>query len=920
MNKPLLTAASAAARYGLIASFGMGALLAQPRPIATNASDPTKKPEELQKLEKFEVTGSRIKRLDYETPAPVESFTVQDMEIKGYTNIGDFMQSLPFNTGNANSIFETASFQRGASTTNLRGLGAQRFLTLVNGRRAVPYALSSPNAGTRQVFDFNSLPSAAIESVEFLKDGASALYGSDAITGVINIKLKKNFSGLSTSLYYGTTLKGSGGDTGVKQVSLVAGSGTGKTKIITAIDAKTANSNFLRDYGVKTTDYSNFGPNKGANLNSTIPFPSSLTLTRAQAATVGVPFPNVPATVNSWTYVVNGGQQTATPTLASFVPAPANPANPSAVLLGNENRYNFANTYQLYPAYDYVSNFTAFEHEINEHLKVFAEVIYAKNSTYYAFTPVPFTYLNDGLSLPVNNPYNPFGIALNSLSSRAVFIPVRKFDTESTSANFLAGVKGSILDRWDWEAAVGTGFSNVATVSRNAIRASTLQAALNGTTRATAFNPFGPSEPAVIEGLSTVSPATARTEALSFDANVSGRLFDLPTGSVGVAAGFEARNEKLQSNPDTAAYLGSSGGVPVAGKRSVTSQYVELTAPLWKSRTLGSAEIQLAGRREHYSDFGNTTKPKVGVKVRLPDTRFANVLLRGSYSESFQAPVLVLLHSKQTAAVSGTVLTDPLRPQDPATQLRIIQGGNPNLLPELGVVKYFGGVIEFPKVRNLSLSVDFFDIRINQYIVVPGSGFLLSATGRAQFPNAIVRDNSLGNPGPILRIEAVPSNNPQAYQIYRGLDYGIRYALRNTRVGDFQFAGNATQIIKRGTDNGLGRGFFDNAGYYFDPRWKASVSTSWNYKDIGASVNADYTHHWYNDAYTLAGWGVNPQTIVGAQLRYGGFWRSNITIGASNLFNQRPAPHGRDTVGFSPNISGPATLGRLLYIRLRKDF
>ncbi len=919
MIPPLLTAAKVAARSGLVAILGAGAVFAQTPTPTTATTDATK--QEAQKLEKFEVTGSRIKRLDYETPAPVESFTVPEIEAKGFTNIGDFMQSLPFNSGNVASIFETGSFQRGASTSNFRGLGAQRFLTLVNGRRAVPYALSSPNAGTRQVFDFNSLPSAAIESIEFLKDGASALYGSDAITGVLNIKLKKNFSGLSTSAYYGSTLKGQGGDTGVRQISIVAGSGSGKTKVTTAIDAKMSNSNFLHDYGVKTTDYSSFGTNKGSNLNSSSPFPSVLTLTRAQAASAGIAFPSsVAATVNSWTYVINGGQQTANPTLASFVPAPANPANANAVLLGNENRYNFAATYQLYPAYDYVSNFTSFEHEINDNLKAFAEIIYSKNSTYYAFTPVPITFSTDLLTLPANNPYNPFGIPLTSLSSRAVFLPVRKFDVESTSANFLAGLRGTFTNRWDWEAAVGTGFSNVATVSRNAIRASTLQDALNGTTRATAFNPFGPSDPAVIANLSTVSPATARTDALSFDANVSGRLFDLPGGSLGIAAGFEARNEKLQSNPDTAAYLGSSGGVPVLGKRTVVSQYVEITAPLWKSERIGSAEVQLAGRHEHYNDFGDTTKPKVGVAVRLPSTRFANLLLRGSYSESFQAPVLALLYSKQTAAVSGTVLQDPLRPQDVPTQMRIIQGGNPNLLPEIGKVQYFGGVIEFPKVRNLSLSVDFFDIRIKQYIVIPGTNYLLSALGRAQFPNAIVRDNTQGNPGPILRVESVPSNNPDAYQIYRGADYGIRYALRNTRLGSFQFSGTATQIFKRGTDSGLGGGFFNNAGYYYDPRWRGTVNTSWNYKDYGASLNADYIHHWYDDNYTAQGWGENPRTVVGAQLRYGGFWNSTISIGASNVFNARPWEHGRETVGFSPNIGGNAALGRFLYVRVRKEF
>lgn len=871
-----------------------------------------------QRLEKFEVTGTRIKRLDYETPAPVETISMPEVEAKGYTNIGDFVQSLPFMSGTSNSIFQTASFQRGAATTNIRGLGAQRFLTLVNNRRAVPYALVSPNAGTRQVFDFNSLPAAAIENIEFLKDGASALYGSDAITGVLNIKLKRNFSGLSLSLYYGNTLQKTGGDTGIKQASLVAGSGAGKTTILTAIDVKSANSNFLRDYGVRSADYSYLGTNKGFNQNSAAYFPASLSLTRAQAASIGLAFPStVASTVGSWTFLIPGGVPTTSPTLASFSAAPA---NGNAAVIPNENRYNFAETYQIYPAYDYISNFTSVEHEISKNLRAFADVIYSRNSTYYAFTPVPITFATEGLTLPASNPFNPFGIPLTTLSSRATFIPVRKFDTTSTSSNMVAGLRGSILEFWDWEAGFSYGFSDVNTVSRNAMRATTLQAALNGTTRSTAFNPFGPSDPSVVRGLTTVSTSNSRAESLNFDLNASGRIFQTSIGAIAAAAGLEVRNERLQVNPDTAAYIGSGGGSPLSGDRRVSSQFLEITSPLYKNPRVGSAEVQAAVRHEKYSDFGDTTNPKFGVKVRLPDTRWVNLLLRASYSESFQAPPLGLLYASQTVAFSSGVLQDPLRPQDTPVQQRIVQGGNPNLLPETGKVQFLGGVIELPRVRNLSFSVDFFNMRIAQYIVTPSATYLLSERGRAQFPNAIVRDSSLGNPGPILRIESVPSNNPAAYQLYRGLDYGVRYALRNTRFGSFQFSGSATQVIKVGTDSGLGGGFFNNAGYYFDPRWKGTATTAWNHRDYGASLTADYIHSWFNDGFTVAGWGENPSAVFGAQLRYSGFWKSTISVGGSNLLNRRPPVNGRDTTGFSSGVSGPMTLGRFLYIRVRKDF
>ncbi|MEI6590064.1 MAG: TonB-dependent receptor plug domain-containing protein [Verrucomicrobiota bacterium] len=920
MNKHISKVACDALRLALVTGLTVGILAAQSSPEITTTTPSKKDILETQVLAKFEVTGSRVKRLDMETPAPVAAFSSAEIEAKGYVNIGDFVQSLPFNSGSANSIYQTSSFLRGASTANLRGLGSQRFLTLVNGRRSVPYALT--NSGGRSVFDFNSLPSAAIESIELLKDGASAIYGADAITGVLNIKLKKNFVGVSSSLYYGNTLKSQGGDTATKQASLVFGAESGKTKILTAFDIKAGNSNFLSDYGVTTTDYTYLGANKGLNNNSTSNFPANLTLTKAQAAAAGIAFPNV--TASSWSYVIQGGTPTATPTISKFVAAPASASNPNAVDIGNENRYNFARTTAIYPAYNYISNFTSLEHALTENLKLFAEFTYSNNNTYYAFTPVVIGYSTEGLILPANNPFNPFGQALSSLSARALFGPVRKFDTESTSSNSLIGLRGTVLRRWDWETAVSYGANTVTSISRNAIRATTYQAALNGTL--TGFtgiflNPFGPSDSGLTNALYTSSTASNKSEGLTFDASVSGKLFDLPAGEVGLAAGVEARNEQLTTNPDTAAYIGSGGGLPLTGKRSVQSGYVEITAPIYRSKTWGSSEIQVAGRHESYSDFGSTTKPKVGIKVRLPDTPWLNTILRASYSESFQAPALGLLYASRTTGYSSSLLADPLRPQDVAVQIKNVTGGNPDLLPETAKGQYVGAVFESPKIKNLSFNIDFLNFRINQVIVTPSQTFLLSASGRAQFPNGIVRDNSLGNPGPILYTSSVPSNNPLAYQLYRGMDYGLKYSMRNALLGSFTFSGDATGLIKVGSDSGLGAGFFNNNGHYYNPRWKGQAGTSWSRNNFGASLTADWTGHWFNDGYTTAGWGENPFTVVGGSLRYSGFWNSTITVGASNLLNNQPPPNGRaSSAGYDQNIYGAGALGRFLYIRIRKTF
>ncbi len=894
-------------RYSKIASFLVALVMTAGVNAQAQSSNNNDSKTEDVKLEKFEVTGSRIKRLDMETPAPTVSFSSEEIQARGYVNIGDFIQSLPFNTGSANSIYQTASFTRGAATVNIRGLGSQRFLTLVNGRRGVSYALT--NSGNRSVFDFNSLPAAAIDSIEFLKDGASAIYGADAVTGVLNVKLKKNYTGVYLSGLYGNTL---GHDTGVVEANIIAGHGTGKTKLMTAVSLKKANSNFLRDYDVTTTDYSTEAP-KGINQNSTLNFPANLSLRRDQAEALGLSFPPG-VTAPTWVFVPKGGTLQSTPSLSGFEPAPAVSATASSV--GNQNRYNFAETYQRYPAYDYISAYNQLEHEFSENLTGFAEVTVFQNNTYLAFTPGVINFGPEGLVLPASNPYNPFGINLTTLTTRTNFGPVRKFDVDSTGLNFLGGLRGTILDRWDWEVGAGYGSNRVSTISRNAIRASVYQAALNGTTRATAINPFGPSDnQAIVDGLFTTSTATARTEGTQFDASVSGTLFDLPGGELGIAAGAEFRNEGLTTNPDTAAYLGSGGGRPLRGERDVTSFYVEATAPIFKP-----LELQAAVRHEDYSDFGTTTKPKLAAKFRFPENRIANVVLRASYSESFQAPALGLLYASQTTAFSQNLIQDPLRPQDPEQQQRIVTGGNPNLLPEESESYYGGIVVEVPGIKELSFNVDYFKFRINQVIVTPSAAFLISERGRAQFPNAIVRDSNLGNPGPILRIESVPSNNPAAYQTYKGFDVGAKYDLRNTRFGNFLFAAEATRVLEIGSDSGLGGGFFDNVGLWNNPKWRANALVRWRYKDYGASLAADYIGKYFNDLYTAAGWGENPYTLISAQVSYAGWWGTTVTLTMNNVFDNLPPFTGYDTSGFDPNTYAAGALGRFVSIRVSKEF
>jgi outer membrane receptor protein involved in Fe transport len=873
------------------------------------ASDDEAKKQATVQLEKFEVTGSRIKRTDIETPQPVVTYSSESIKNSGYSSLGQFVQSLPFNTGSSNSVFQGASFTRGAATANPRGLGGNRFLTLVNGRRAPTYALT--NSANQSVFDFNSIPIAAIDSIEFLKDGASAIYGSDAITGVLNIKLKKEYTGLSTNLYAGNTL---GHDSLVKSGSFLAGGASGKTSAMVVFNYQGGNSSYIRDYSrSRTTDYSFEAP-RGINQNSSNNWPANVNFTAAQALAAGL-------TGGSGLYVLSGGVPTANPAKAQFVRVAAAP---------NENRYDFAQSYQLSPPFDYYDTYAHLNHEFSDRLSAFAELSYSSHLTLLGFTPsVIASTQNAGtgptglLNVPASNPYNPFGIDLTNFLYRTNFGPSRQFDTESTGASFLVGLKGQINSDWSWELGATRGYSEAVTTSRNQIRASDLQAALNGTTRATALNPFGPSDnQALVNSLFTISNSSARSESYGWDFTVSGDISQLPLpgGDVGVAAGAEWRRDKLDTRPDTQAYVGSGGGLPLTGSRIVKSAYVEFSLPVIKL-----LEVQLAGRHEEYSDFGKTNKPKASVLLRLPENDYVSVLVRGSYSKSFKAPDLGRLYASQTVAFSSNLLQDPLRPQDPPTQMRIVTGGNPNLKPENARVQYIGAVFELSKkvknpwLKNLSLSVDYFDFLIDDVISTPSSTFILSTRGRELYPNAIIRDNSTENPGPILRLSTVPVN--LAKQFYKGYDFELDYGINDTRIGSFKFKAAATYISYIGSDAGTGSGAFNNVGLYNNPRFIGTFGADWRYRDHwSAAVTARYSGQYFNDGYTTAGWGQNPTTTINPSITYRGLWHTDITIGANNVMNQEPPRNGYETLNFDPNTYGNLAAGRVLYISVSKQF
>ncbi len=902
MNESTLRSVRAAACHclGLILT---GSLLSAQAP---KKEEPEKK-SETSVLEPFEVTGSRVKRLDYETVSPVVTYSSSSIEEKGYSTFGEFMQSLPYMNSTGVSEFTTASFITGAATINPRGLGSNRVLTLINGRRAIPYALTNSANGTPQtVFNFNSIPSAAIDRVEYLKDGASAIYGSDAITGVFNMILKKNYEGSSIDITLANAFKH---DTLRKTVSIFTGLSRDGWEITGGVTLQTRNSSFIKDYGVTTTDYRHLGQ-KGLNMNSTIYHPSYLNLTAAQASASGL------GTAAGF-YIVQGPDGVANPTKASF-----RYVGTSTAVFGNENRQDFANVTQLYPSSESGGGYASILRRFNPHVTGFANFLYSRALTHYELQPYGYTNSLAGITLPATNPYNPTGLSLTGTTTtfpylfRGRYLPKR--EVASTTLSAVAGLRGAALKVWNWETAVSYA-QNGTTRDTDLIAAADLQAALNGTTRATAWNPFGPSDnPDIEKNLYTRSRGLdGDINSLSYDASVNGTFYQLPwrgAGQLGLASGYEFRHDELSGNPEPKNFIGFTATTPFKGTRDVHSAYTELAVPVQKW-----LDFQFAARHERYSDFGNTTKPKVAAKLRLPSNRFVNVLFRGSYSESFKAPDIGQLYAPQSNATSTAAFLDPLRPQDAARQMPTTVGGNPNLKPEEGKVQYSGAVFEVPAIKGLSFSVDFFDVQITDKITSLGAAYLLSAEGLRLFPDKITREPTVnGVPGRITRIGTISGN--LGFDLYRGVDYGLRYGLRNTRLGSFTFDATASQVIKKGSDAGTGAGFFNNTGLAFDVEWRYNYSLGWSYKSWSARVVADVVGKYFNDNWTAAGWGENVYTIVSPSVSYRGFRKTTITLGVTNVFDNRPNPMGHRALGFDDRVYGAGALGISGSFRVRREF
>ncbi|MFT3829943.1 MAG: TonB-dependent receptor [Opitutaceae bacterium] len=904
-------------------------------------------------LEKFEVTGSRIKRIDPDAVSPVIAYHPADIEASGYPTLADAIRSLPFNNGQALTPTDSGtSFTPGVNSFNLRGLGNNNTLVLINGRRAVPYAAPGFN-GFQTVFDLNSIPDAALDSLEILKDGGSALYGSDAVAGVVNFKLKRDYTGAYVKLKYGNYFNTDGA---LKQASFVAGTSSAKTSIFVAGSWEKQNPVYARELDYSANAQKDDRASKIKNAYYVLDSASGYTLedfglTDPVSDTMdwewfdnrsGTGYPGFIA------YDFNGNGTISSGERRSYTEPTSNPTTGTAVN-GLRHFYNFQEVAGLFPEYDRFAFFTSLKHNFTEALYGFAEVSFTRSHALSDAAPTPAVIANEQgltqgsrMTIPSYNAYNPWGVDITSGARRLVELGNRINDVTADTPRVLVGLGGDLkfsdlLSDWAWESAVLYSKNSVTNLNRNSVADYKLQQALNGLTRDAGngtlswnpntplnervyFNWFGLNSKEMADFLSIENPTHSSLRYFSFDGSASGTVMDLPGGRLGMAIGFEHRSEKLadvQTDLNaTSMIVGGSAGSSSFGSRSVDSVYAEATLPFHKM-----VELQVAGRYEDYSDegFEDEIRPKVSLKLKPLDW----LVFRGSFSESFKAPDLAYLYSSSTTTFTSSQYVDPVTGSKLQIQDRV--AGNPDLKPETTKTYYAGVVIEPQKglFKGLSLSLDWFQFEQTNLLAQMTDFYgyddvLLGAmNGDAFFVNKVVRD-------PVSQelLYVVNNYDNLGKRRYRGYDFEARYQWETKNWGRF-YTGIGGTYIASDKLNGD-----ELVGSKLTPRIIGTGSFTWMYRDWTWNLFAHYINErddsmFFGDLtgagdYISVYYTIRRQITLNTSVSYAGLWDTKVTVGVNNLLNQDPPLDPFEASGTTPGVNDPYPA--FWYISLEREF
>lgn len=867
--------------------------------VSASGQESTPPPAE-DNLDEIIVTGSRIRGAE-PVGSTVTTVSRQDIELAAPVSTTALIQRLPqvFNLG----VSESSRGQSGGSgnitygsAINLRGLGPFSTLTLIDGHRAVPQGTTGFGV------DASIIPTAALARVEVVADGASALYGSDAVAGVVNLILRRDFEGVEASI------RGGSGDAySERQASLIGGHSWGSGNLMAAYQYS-----FHSNLNGQDRDF----------------FRGDLTSRGGRDFRV--------AQCNPGNIVVGG--------VSHAIPAGGvTPATANLLVPGTTNRCDNAQYQDLLPEQERHSFVTTFNHEFNERFRVFADAFWTKREFVNQVG-------NQAAALTVRN-VNPFFVAPPGSTATSVTVnyafgdQLPSNDTFGFSEAYQASVGTGInvFSDWNLELSYSYGRDTERSTSQYGINNAALTAALARTDPATALNPFStaPNNAAALQGLANqlfIAPGDTRFQG--WEAKFDGPIATLPGGELRAAIGYEG-----QSLTSVSGLINGTWDAPVRAitpevKRTVNSAYAELLVPLFGAENakpgLRELTLDLAVRSDNYSDLadGSTVNPKYGIDWAPLD----NLKFRGTYGESFRAPTFAQIYGNSSALYVQNY-SDPTR-GGAITQGVTLSGGNLELEPETASTWTFG--VDLVPTPDLKLNLTYFHIEYEKQITsylsdltilnredeFAGTGIIVRNPDPAFIAQLVATKPIRGVlPNPVTLYVDGRTNN-LGTSIAAGYDLMASYDFEAGAAGKFALGLSATYFDTYEVAITPTADRADQLNTIFNPlRFKARANVTWSRGGMLGAMYVNYLDSYDNNLVTPLQT-VDGKTTVDLNLSYSfqgqGFGEGlRAALDVVNLFDAEPpfvniaqSPNGGG--GFDPTLNNP--VGRVVGLTLTKKW
>ena len=876
------------------------------------------------KIQRVEITGSSIKRIAKEGALPVQTITFDQIEKQGINNTEQLLRTISANgTGadnmtSGNNVFgaDADRVSGGASFASLRGLGPNSTLVLLNGRRIATHG------GSGKAVDLNSIPLGAIERVEILKDGASAIYGTDAIGGVVNFILKTNYKGVEATVNLNATEEG-GGMT--RRASVVGGIGDLDNDRYNIMAAVTVDNNEMLHSHQR--DFANgYQPSRGLSPDTTgTPFANQLTGAGTALGT-GFKVPGDATTYLQANPLSFQGKCDTIPHMMQYASELWKDVTPIS-RTRYSCAYDYGADYVMMPPVERANALARGTFQLTPDHRLFIEGLASRSEVRSILTPMQIsTSLANGNAYPVSGPYyqdlSQYVSTFDKTKPiiykwRATDYGNRTMDNTTEGARLLVGLDG-MLGKWDYKLGLSHAVSKTQTalIDGYAYTAKMYSALGTGV-----INPWlMPGQTQTQAAMDLIESTKfrgdlqhGRTSLTQLDGAISGEVFQLPAGVVTGAVGFDLRREGYEygiDNDATLVWQAPGNAALREAKRTVKAVYAETFIPVIKD-----LELQLAIRRDDYSLVGATTNPKIA--FRYEPTNW--LLLRGSANKGFLAPSFTQLYSASLDQELPNGVIDPIGcPQNPGKpefcaipRLDYKTGGNPNLRPETSRQGTLGVVLE--PSRNFSVSLDYWLINTKDKILFRTPQIVLANA-------AALSGNIIRNPDGTINYVQAGWINAGGVRT-RGLDVGLRGAgnyagfkwsagLDGTWTQTYKFAEIAGQEFRELVGN-----FYTRDLYL---RWKHNATLTVSRGDWSATLRNSFADG-YKDQLPNAGRSAPPPgfdpmvssyTTFGLSATYTGIKNVSLTFGVSNLFDRDPpfTAHNVDEVvgaGWDPRVADP---------------